>query len=863
MVSSPTVLVMSLDQPAVRLPRVGGGKGAALARMRAAGLPVPPGYVVTAEAFRLSTPTLPQELERQLAVADPLDVESLEPLCLAAREAIVKAGVPDALASAVALAQESLGADIAMSVRSSATAEDQPWASFAGQYDTVLNAIGHARLLDALLQVWASIYTTRSVAYRLRLGIPHGSVGMAVVFQEQLAPRAAGVLFTVDPITMEKGRYLVNAALGLGEGVVSGQVPTDTFALDSVTHQVLTREVSTKGAMLVPGASGGTATVGVDEGQRDKPALDDASLSELGRLADQLVKLFNTYQDIEFALTDRGIQLLQSRPVTALRHDLPFPIVWDSPDDRAHRWVRGQRPTDQGAIFRLQEDVLSAYAKGSQACFEVTGAPMARYHLVRFFNGYSYSRPPDVEETEVVQRQQAYRDLERSYKGRGASVYDSEIRPEVERTLEELERFRPGGASPQALYAHLERTLQAYGRVMGDLHWRMALVSRNDWPRTYSRITGEPEVASGALLQAIPNRTTHLVAWLRDLARLVQSDSAIHSAFRARAYDSLQQAPLRDNANVQRLRARFRNLLRQYGHRSGRGFGSGTDFDSPTWNLDHRLPLDLIAAYAEQDLDALKTMEAVARRARRKEERRVRRLLSGDQERLQEFDRELSVAIEDVNRMENHNHIMEQGVHGALREAIHRMGEGMVKAHLLDNPDDVLHLSVDEIRDAAIGNAPADLRTVVHERAAQKTERSRLMAPRSIGEGPPHPPDQVPAFMEPPKQTGIDGLTLRGVGASPGMATGRARVAAMSAVPPRVERGDILVAINAGPAWTPIFPLLAGIVLDAGAVFQHAALVAREYGIPAVIMTRDATTVIVDGQMLVVDADLGTVELMP
>ena len=222
MASSKSDLLVSLDQPAARLPNVAGGKGAALAKMRAAGLPVPFGFVATAQAFRLSTFSLPQDLERQLDAADPSDVDTLEPLCLLARQTIAQAGVPEEVASAVVAAHRGAGDGLAMAVRSSATAEDQPWASFAGQYDTFLNVVGHQAVLDRLLEVWASLYSTRAVAYRMRLGVPHSSVGMAVVIQQQLQPKAAGVLFTLDPATRRDGQYVVNAALGLGEGVVSG-----------------------------------------------------------------------------------------------------------------------------------------------------------------------------------------------------------------------------------------------------------------------------------------------------------------------------------------------------------------------------------------------------------------------------------------------------------------------------------------------------------------------------------------------------------------------------------------------------------------------------------------------------------------
>ena len=186
----------------------------------------------------------------------------------------------------------------------------------------------------------------------------------------------------------------------------------------------------------------------------------------------------------------------------------------------------------------------------------------------------------------------------------------------------------------------------------------------------------------------------------------------------------------------------------------------------------------------------------------------------------------------------------------------------MVRDGHLDGPDDVFHLSLAELRQVAHGERTGDLRQTVARRSEEWRRDSRLIPPPTVGSGGP-PPANPMARYDLPSDVGLDGLALRRVGASPGRAQGRARVTPMDAPFPRVEQGDIPVAQNAGPAWTPVFPLLGGVVLDQGAVFQHAALVAREYDIPAVIMTRDATAVVVGGQTISVDADRGIVDLSP
>ncbi|MBF8266720.1 MAG: hypothetical protein HW388_228 [Dehalococcoidia bacterium] len=860
-----TNFVITLDYPAARLPAVAGGKGASLARMRSVGLPVPSGFLVTIEAFHRCNFTLSENLERELANTDPANLTALEPLCQAARQAILSQGVHDEVASAVAAAYAEMGDGVAVSVRSSATAEDQAWASFAGQYDSFLNIVEPDDLLQRLSQVWASLYSTRAVAYRLRLGLPHRSASMAVVVQRQLRPRAAGVLFTRDPVTGHGGHYLVNAALGLGEGVVAGRAPSDTFTVDGATGEVLSQVLARKDVMMTLAPGGGVEPSPVPTGQQDAPTLTQQELAQLGRLAYQVTQLFRADQDIEFAVQDDEVWLLQARPLTGMGEPPPFPVVWEDPADAELTWTRDQSG-GRGPSFRLQEDAARFYAEGLRVCFQETGTPMARSHLLGFFNGFAYSHSPVMANAEVSERQDRHAARDSAYQEQGTSLYEREIRPQVEQTLAELAKLRSKKASLVVLVDHLEHALEAYGHVMGNLHWSMAAAdTRVDWPSTYREITGESEVASGTLLQAIPNKTTRLVHRLRNLGRLVQQDPDLTAIFQERAYHNLWEAPLRSRPSVRHFRTRLRGLLRTYGLRTGRGFGSAIDFTSPTWNMNPQQPLDMIASYVQQDLGALERLETQGRRSRRQAERRVRRMLSSDPERLRHFNRDLAMAVEGVKRMENHNHIMEQGVNGALREAIYWTGQRLVRVGLLDNPDDVLHLALAELRELAEGRGPDNLKALVQERSEEFKARSRLRPPATLGKvGPPGTlPPNPGAMYDIPPGAGVDGLLLRGTGASPGKVTGRARVVSMTPALPQVERGDILVAPNVGPAWTPILPLLGGLVLNAGAVFQHAALVAREYGLPAVIMTRDATRVIVDGQTITVDGDQGIVDLLP
>ena len=849
--------VVGLDEPAARLPGLAGGKGASLARMTAAGLPVPAGFVVTTEAFKQAASGLPDTLFVNMTVAGPADVGALEMVCSEARLRIVEAGLAEEAADAVRAAYRRLGDAVSVSVRSSATAEDLADASFAGQYDTFLNVTGEDAVLDAIVGVWSSMYSAHAVAYRLRLGMDTNEGSMAVVVQTQLAPDAAGVMFTRDPITGSDDRYLVNAALGLGEGVVSGEAPADSFELDAATHAVVGQTIVTKDAMLSPSESG-TERAAPPAEKWYLPAMTQAQLAKLGAYGTQLVESNGSPQDVEFAVVGEDVHILQSRPITT-GGGTPFQIEWADPEDEQQLWS-----LREGPLFKLDEDSHDFRYKWLKHCFQETAVPLSHHHICTTINGYFYMRPSDAKESEIQEIQSRYREREERYRSEGTSTYRAEIEPRTLQLLAELEEFSPRGASLPDLADHLEAAMEANGEVMGHLHWARPMLEggRVEWSDEFERLTGEPGAASAVFLMGLPNFTTRLIRRLRGMARLAQQNGTLGKAVAAGDYEALKSPQIRNSPEGRKFLGRFRRLLRDYGHHSGYGYGADTNFATPTWNIRPGRALDVIATYADQDLDRLDEQDRASRPNRVAATLRIRRRLASEPGRLAEFDSALANAQEQAILMEDHNHIMEQGVTGTFREAIHHMGAGLVAAGHVDEPDDVIHLSLAEVRSIAGGDNELNARELVAARKAERADRLRMRPPQTIGSGTPSA-DDLNAAYAPPSNAGLQGTVIRGVGTSPGRATGRAVVVLGGEEPPSVRRGDILIAPNAGPAWTPMFPVLGGLVLDAGGTFQHAAVIAREYGIPAVIMTQDATTVVLNGQTVAVDGTAGEVDLAP
>jgi pyruvate,water dikinase len=526
-------------------------------------------------------------------------------------------------------------------------------------------------------------------------------------------------------------------------------------------------------------------------------------------------------------------------------------VCFEDPADAAYSWQK-----QWGPLMRLHVDVVRAYEDGKRRCWDDCGSPMARDHIVIFVDGYGYARGPDMDEAAVARLSALVQHMDSNYAQRiGASWYEADVRPVAVETFAR-HRQHPKPTRPAVeLVAHLEECIKAHTDLMGYLHWRMAAAAIRgasegptyEWPATYHEITGRPDAEASLLVGGIKNEMSQTVTLLRRLARVAASDADVLAAVEdGRVADG-------DGTAAKRFRSSFRSMLRRYGHRTGNGWGSNTHgFAVPTWNVDPRIPLQLIATYARSDLDATEVKERAAARRRRRILREVRRDLASDTERLARFEDELGRAMLHAWVIEDHNNLIDQVAVGLVRDATDVLGRRLVADGVLDGPDDVMHLSLDELR--AI---PNDARAIVAERKREYARQEALEVPEHIGAEPTGP--QMPNMSD--EGEGHVGNELRGVASSPGRYTGIARVRRPAPSLPDVEDGEILVAKDAGPDWTPIFAVLGAVVLDVGAIWQHAAVVAREFGLPAVTGTKVGTTVIEDGDTITVDGDKGIVEL--
>ncbi|MGB3632844.1 MAG: PEP/pyruvate-binding domain-containing protein, partial [Rubrobacteraceae bacterium] len=314
-----------------------GGKGAHLGELsRLEGVRVPAGFCVTTDAFRrimAEAPSIDDLLARlsRLTPENPDDRESIRTLSAEIRRTLEAVNIPDDVASSITSALDRLGEHAAYAVRSSATAEDLPTASFAGQQDTYLNVVGTATILQHISQCWASLFTERAVTYRMRNGFDHRNVRMAVVVQRMVVPDASGILFTADPTTGNRKVATVDASFGLGEALVSGLVNPDVYKV--LDGEVVDKTIATKQLAIHHSPSGGINEQTIEPAQQDQPALTDEQVVRITQLGRRIEAHFGYPQDIEWCLADDGFQIVQSRPITTL-----FPIP-EAEDRENHVYI--------------------------------------------------------------------------------------------------------------------------------------------------------------------------------------------------------------------------------------------------------------------------------------------------------------------------------------------------------------------------------------------------------------------------------------------------------------------------------------------------------------------------------------------
>ncbi|PZG22520.1 PEP/pyruvate-binding domain-containing protein [Nonomuraea aridisoli] len=830
-----------------------GGKAANLGELTKAGLPVPPGRVLTTQAYR--------------RIAHGLETSG-DDLAARARRHLLEAPVPPDVRDAIVAAYASLGDDVPVAVRSSATAEDLPFASFAGQQDTFLNVVGEQAVVEAVRRCWASLWTDRAVAYRESNGIDHASVSLAVVLQVMVDASVAGVMFTANPVTGRRREIVIDASPGLGEAVVSGAVNPDRFVV--FDGRILERRAGDKRVAVRPLPAGGTERV---ETAVSGLCLTDGQVRELAALGARVEEHYGAPQDTEWALDRDGRFLLtQARPITTL-YPLPEP---KGPGLRVYfslnvvQGVMGPLTPMGLAAFRLITAGVAALfghgpadprdgapfvtVSGERLWFDITPAVRSRPGRVLLPRLMTLGEARTATVMERLFEDPRLARVPVSSRGflRGFGRFAGRVRLPA-RVLTALVSPRRALASTARIGEQIDRRLRVPASATPAQRLdHAAWVLAGTFPRILSimptvitgyalfalasRLSGVPVNEMGDVLRSVPhNPTTEMDLALWDLATRIEPEPfrELPVAELARRYREGRLPPA-----AQRGVAAF---LDAYGHR---GIAE-IDLGVPRWSEEPDHILGALANYLRMD-DGDRAPSALFARGEREARAAVARVAA-------RAGRRATVVRWALGRTRAYAGLRElpkfQLVKtlAAVRRSLLVVGEHLVGLGVLDAPEDVYFLDLREAR-AALGGG--DLRPLVAaRRETYERERRRRHVPRVLlSDG------TEPEALAAPAADGA----LTGTAASPGEVTGPARVV-LDPVGAHLEPGEILICPSTDPGWTPLFLTAGGLVMEMGGAMSHGAVVAREYGIPAVVGVPDATHRISTGQLITVNGAAGTV----
>lgn len=867
-----------------------GGKGANLGEMVQANLSVPPGFCLTAEAYRdfIRATGLDGTIGEILVDTDQHDPTDVAAKSALIRSAIVEQEVPENIAQQIRgsyarLAQD-LGTEettrVPVAVRSSATAEDLPTASFAGQQETYLNVRGYDDLLERTKHCWASLWTNRAMTYRVRQGFDHEQVYLAVVVQSMIPSEVSGIMFTANPITGNQGEAVINASWGLGEATVSGLVTPDTITVRKEDGQLISQQIAAKERMITYATDGGTVELETPVEKREIPALLDEQVTELVELGRQIEAHYDAPQDIEWALFKDRFYLLQSRPITTLE-----PLKYTAPDGSEY---------DRSNFVEIFPDPLSPlflsvigqlFQGTLEFTFETLGfnPPQGVSAVGLFYNQLYFNRdyiaavfaplPPELREQMVSQFLNQFGHHKRSIGGaRSLAFYKMMARllrfllrfpsqlPHIlsryQAEVEEVAGLRLKTLDDAEVMAHIEELVfGSTGRLIDYDFLMIALtgITYQTLGALLERYFGEEtETIRGKLISGVTgNATMETNTALWDLAQTAKASPTVsellrrYSAEKVRSH--LQQIP-----EGRAFLSELERFLEVYGHREIR-----MDVLFPTWGEDPTPVLNFVRAY----LDVDETQSPHRQQARSVQEREA--LTETVKERLQQepvgryfiwpLFRWVLGHTQIHTRERDTMHFEMTRIIPHVRRLTLELGCRWCEQGLIERPEDVFFLRWDELNAVAV--TPRPMHDAVQANRAEFETNKRRPWPLVIRGS-----EEIYAEGAMTGAEEVEGQR-RGVAGSPGVVSGVARVIRGPEEFGRLQNGEILVAPLTNPVWTPLFAIAGAVVTEVGGILSHGAIVAREYGIPAVMSVAGVTQSVRDGQTVTVDGNQGMVYL--
>lgn len=846
-----------------------GGKGANLGELaRIEGLSVPGGFCVTTEAYRdiVERDDVVQLLLEHLSAVNPVDRKSIGSISAKIRSVIEAVALPEELVAAIA---QHLDKDVAYAVRSSATAEDLPTASFAGQQDSYLNVFGFESVLKHISKSWASLFTERAVTYRIQNGFGHRNVHLAVVVQRMIFPEVSGIMFTADPVTANRKVLSIDASFGLGEALVSGLVDPDIYKVRE--GLIIDRKISEKKIAIYAVKEGGTKEQVVRPEIQCQQALSDNQILSLNQIGRKIEAHFGSPQDIEWCLARGRFYVVQSRPITTL-----FPIP-ETNDDEKHVFVsvgHQQMMTDAmkplGLSFYDLNAGRSMFTAGGRLFVDIAkelSTPAGRNMMV---NVLGKSDPlmkgafetiiernfiPLVEEdTEPVAAKANVMPTLKDFQA--LNDYDASVVTELiaraAASLAELKEDIKTQSGPE-LFEFIKQDIQqsraqlhdprSFGVIMTGMnasHWLNEKIE--EW-------LGEKNVADTLTLSVDNNITSEMGLASMDVADVARRYPSVVSYLEEHKDDPFGPGLLKLGGLA--VEQAIFSFLSKYGMRCA----GEIDITRPRWAEEPKalLPVILNNVRMFQDGDSRRKFDQGKEIALRKADELLDQLreMPDGKEKFIETRRMIDLVRNLIGYREYPKYAIVSR-YWEYKQALLNEADKLVAAGIIPAREDVFYLRFEEFADVVKNQKLDD--ELIRKRKEEYHLFQKLSPPRVMT-------SEGEVIHSSYKRENLPEGALVGLAVSAGLVEGRARVV-LSMEDAVLEAGDILVTAFTDPSWTPLFVSIKGLVTEVGGLMTHGAVVAREYGLPAVVGVENATKLIKDGQQIRVHGTEGWVELL-
>ncbi|MGW6300106.1 phosphoenolpyruvate synthase [Peribacillus butanolivorans] len=852
-----------------------GGKGSNLGELsKIHGIQVPEGFCVTTEAYQIAL----EQNEAFYALLDQLtllkveDRDQIGEISRKIRKIIMEVEIPSDVLKAVAHYLSQFGDEHAYAVRSSATAEDLPHASFAGQQDTYLNIIGKEAILQHISKCWASLFTDRAVIYRMQNRFDHRQVYLSVIVQRMVFPQASGILFTADPITSNRKLLSIDASFGLGEALVSGLVSADCYKVQE--EEIVDKMIATKKLAIYGLKEGGTETQQIDPDQQKTQTLTEQQILQLARIGREIEAYFGCPQDIEWCLDDDTFYIVQSRPITTL-----YPIP-EANDQENHVYVsvgHQQMMTDPikplgMSIFQLTSfgprfkaggrlfvDVINNLASpvSRKMLLDAMGQhdPLMKDALITIIERGDFikSLPNDKQEQSSGKSNKSVSSADSRAQIENDPTIVSDLIKSSQTSIEELKQNIQTKLGSD-LFDFILEDIQILKKILFDPQSSavfMAAIDASSWiNEKMNKWLGEKNAAD-TLSQSVPNNiTSEMGLALLEVADVIRPYPEVIDYLQHVKDDNFLDELVKFDGGQETQDAIY-DYLSKYGMRCT----GEIDITKTRWSEKPTTLVPVILSNIKnfEPNASNRKFEQGRKEALKKEQElldRLKQLPDGEQKA-----KETKRMIDLIRNFIGYREYPKYGMvnrYFVYKQALLKEAEQLVQAGVIHEKEDIYYLTFEDLYEVVRTNK-LDYQ-IISKRKDEYKLYEKLTPPRVIT-------SDGEIIVGEYKRENLTAEAIVGLPVSSGIIEGRARVI-LKMEDADLEDGDILVTTFTDPSWTPLFVSIKGLVTEVGGLMTHGAVIAREYGLPTVVGVENATKLIKDGQRIRVNGTEGYIEIL-